>query len=305
MAQTETRSYPPRRRRRQRRVWYYIFGLVRSVLCIAAAGVLAVVLFSQFDGGASACIADFTTPEEDTTPPVLSGVHDLTLYQGDTVFYREGVSVTDDLDEAPELSIDSSAVDTTTPGSYTVVYAARDAAGNTAEDTAAVQVLAWQGGFVPLDTIWKTVDAQLGSILTEDMDTRQQVEAIYKWARNSLTYSNHSDKSDRYQAGYQMLLTYSGDCFSYYAATKLMLDRLEIPNIDVRKVKLQESDSDHYWSLVSLDGGASYYHFDATPRYGGGDDFCLITDAALDAYSDAHDHSHNRDKSLYPATPEV
>lgn len=295
--------YPPRRRRR--RVWYYLFGLLRSVLCIGAAGVLVVVLFSQLDRNASTCVADFTTPDEDAAPPIITGVKDVTLYEGDTLFYRDGVSVVDDLDESPVLTIDSSAVDTTKPGTYTVIYTARDASGNTSEAAATVQVLAWNGGFVPMDTIWKTVDVQLQSILSEDMNTRQQVEAIYNWARTSLSYANHSDKSDPYQAGYNMLLTYSGDCFSYYAATKLMLDRLEIPNLDVRKVKREPEDSDHYWSLVSVDGGKTYYHFDATPRYGDDDQFCLITDAALNAYSEAHNHSHNRDQSLYPATPEV
>ena len=97
----------------------------------------------------------------------------------------------------------------------------------------------------------------------------------------------------------------SGDCFGYFAVTKLLFERLGIPNIDVRKVKNFDGDSDHFWSLVSVDGGKTYYHFDATPRVGDGDDFCLVTDAFLDAYSDSHKGSHNRDKSLYPATPEV
>ncbi len=101
-----------------------------------------------------------------------------------------------------------------------------------------------------------------------------------------------------------MLTTLRGDCYGYFAVAKLMFDRLKIPNIDVVKVKNYEEDSAHFWSLVSIDGGESYYHFDATPRIGDGDDFCLVTDAFLDAYSQAHKNSHNRDTSLYPATPQ-
>ncbi len=41
------------------------------------------------------------------------------------------------------------------------------------------------------------------------------------------------------------------------------------------------------------------------PRKGEGDDFCLVTDAFLDAYSASHNNCHNRDKTLYPATPEA
>lgn len=78
----------------------------------------------------------------------------------------------------------------------------------------------------------------------------------------------------------------------------------QIPNIDVQKVRNSDDDSDHFWSLVSIDGGEHYYHFDATPRSGSGDSFCLVTDAYLNAYSEKHKGSHNRDESLYPATPE-
>jgi hypothetical protein len=34
-----------------------------------------------------------------------------------------------------------------------------------------------------------------------------------------------------------MLTERQGDCFNYYGLTKVMLDQLGIPNIDVRKVK--------------------------------------------------------------------
>ena len=55
--------------------------------------------------------------------------------------------------------------------------------------------------------------------------------------------------------------------------------------------------------LEIVDGGESYYHFDATPRVGQTVSFCLITDEELDAYSAANKNSHNRDTSLYPETP--
>ena len=100
-----------------------------------------------------------------------------------------------------------------------------------------------------------------------------------------------------------MLTEGKGDCYGFWAVTKLLFERLEIPNIDVRKVKNSADDTDHFWSLVSLDDGDTWYHFDSTPRAGEGDDFCLATDAFIDAYSDSHEGSHNRDKSLYPETP--
>lgn len=154
------------------------------------------------------------------------------------------------------------------------------------------------------DSIDAAADALLDTLLWDGATTQEQVYAIYRWARQSLSYGGHSDREDWRQAAYTMLTEYRGDCFGYFAVTKLLFERLGIPNIDVQKVRNYEDDSDHYWSLVSVDGGETWYHFDATPRVGEGDDFCLVTDAFLDAYSDEHKGSHNRDKSLYPATPE-
>lgn len=241
----------------------------------------------------------------DVTPPEVAGVENIAVYVGSTVNYRKNVTVTDDYDETPTLKIDSSDVDVSKEGTYTVKYTATDAAGNTVTKTATVTV----SRNVNSDDDKKLAAAELAdkvlkSIVKDGMTLRQQVSAIYNWARGNIAYSGHSDKVDYLVEAYNTFKYLSGDCYSYFAATKLMFERLGIPNIDVVKVKNSATDSNHYWSLVSIDGGESYYHFDATPRKGTGDDFCLVTDAFLDAYSDAHKKSHNRDKSLYPATPE-
>ncbi len=240
----------------------------------------------------------------DSQPPVICGVRDILIYAGDTPHYRSGVTVTDETDPSPSLEIDTSAVDLTTPGTYRLGYFARDAAGNTAKAIVQVTVLPATENHVTMDAVWQEADALLETIITEQMDPRQQVRAIYRWARKNMSYSGHSDREDRYQTAYTVLREQTGDCYGYFAVTKLLFERLGIPNIDVVKVKNSDSDSQHFWSLVSVDGGESYYHFDATPRVGEGDDFCLVTDEFLDDYSRKHKFSHNRDTSLYPATPE-
>ena len=295
----------PRRRRCRRRNFGWLWAILRGAVCMGAVLALGMVVLSYFDMDVSACIADATAPGRgDTTPPVITGVKDITVYEGSTILYREGVQVSDDAEVEPVLTIDSSRVDAATPGTYEVIYTATDFAGNETSLSATVTVLDWLGGFTDLDTIYEAADARLASLLTDGMTVREQVEAIYTWARSSLGYSNHFAANDRFQAAYRMLTEYAGDCYGYFAVTKLLLDRLDIPNIDVQKVRNSPDDSDHYWSLVSIDGGKTYYHFDATPRYGEGDDFCLVTDAFLDAYSADHKNCHNRDKTLYPATPE-
>ena len=241
----------------------------------------------------------------DKQAPVITGAKDIFVYLGDAVSYRSGITVTDDIDPNPTLNVDSGNVDLSKLGEYQVVYTASDAAGNTSQVSVAVTVHEKKAGYVEIETIYAEVDKVLNQIIKDDMTTRQQVKAIYSWARTKLGYSGHSDKSDWLQGAYVMLKDRQGDCFNYYAVTKLMFERLDIPNIDVRKVKNYDGDSDHFWSLVSVDGGQTYYHFDSTPRAGSGDDFCLVTDAFLDAYSAAHKNCHNRDTSLYPATPEA
>ncbi len=241
---------------------------------------------------------------EDTQGPEIKGVKDLTAYVGGTINYRKNIKLTDDYDKNPKLTVDSSAVDISKSGTYTVKYIATDSAGNVTEKTARVTVSTKVESnedkkLAAVDLADKILD----SIIKDGMTVKEQVQAIYNWARGNIGYSGHSDKSDYRVEAYNALKNRSGDCFSYYAATKLMFERLGIPNIDVKKVKNYPSDSNHYWSLVSVDGGKTYYHFDATPRKGSGDDFCLVTDAFLDAYSNSHGKCHNRNKSLYPATP--
>ena len=240
----------------------------------------------------------------DNTAPVISGLKNLTVYLGQAAAYRAGVTVTDDLDPAPTLSVDNSSVNLSKVGKYIVVYTATDISGNTTRKEITVDVREKLANIVEIETVNAAADRVLSGIITPEMTQRQQVEAIYHWARTKCSYANHSDKTDYLQGAYQMLTTHSGDCFNYYAVTRLMFDRLGIRNIDVRKVKNYTRDSDHYWSMVSLDDGKTWYHFDATPRVGSGDDFCLVTDAFLDAYSNQNNKCHNRDKSLYPATPE-
>lgn len=247
--------------------------------------------------------------QEDSTPPIISGVEDRTVYIGQTISYRKNVTVTDDCDSAPSLTVDSKSVDVSKEGKYTVTYTATDSARNTSQKTATISVVRKpaannESNENKSELAIEMADKVIASIIDDSMTTTQKVTAIYKWARNNISYSGSSTKSDYKVEAYSAFKNRSGDCYTYFAATKLMFERLNIPNIDVVKVKNHSADSNHYWSLVSVDGGSTYYHFDATPRKGSGDDFCLVTDAFIDAYSDAHNKSHNRDKSRYPATPD-
>ncbi len=243
---------------------------------------------------------DATIP--DTEAPVITGTKNLEVYVGSTVSYRNGISVTDNVDSAPVLTVDSSAVDLATPGSYNVTYTAVDAVGNQATITITVTVREKPDGYVDPEVIYQRVDAILAQFIRDDMTDREKVEAVYVWTRRDvhLTYGSAPDRDDYLQTAYEFLDVRKGDCFYFFAIQKLMLERLGIPTIDLKKVKASEDDSNHYWLLVSVDGGQSYYHFDNVWSK----NLCLVTDAELDTFSSWVDSNpFNRDKSLYPATP--
>lgn len=285
-----------------------VFGLISLVLVIIVAALcwetseaVFSTIFRPGDTGSSE--SDASCPEVPGNAPVLHGVRDLTVYCGDTVSYRNGITATSETGSTPSITVDSSMVDLSSPGKYQVIYTATDAYGNQAQASAEVTVLKKEEGFVDLETIYAAADAKLHKIIRKNASVKQQVHDIYAWARLNLHYGGHSDRTDWRQTAYVMLTEGTGDCYGFYAVTKLLFERLNIPNIDVCKVRNFSGDTDHFWSLVSVDGGISWYHFDATPRVGNDDTFCLVTDSFLDAYSQNHDGSHNRDKSLYPPTP--
>ena len=265
----------------------------------------SVVILLTDAGGNTARLTAMLTVIIDKQAPTITGAVDVEVYQDKAVAYRNGITVTDDLDDAPVLSVDSSAVNLSVPGKYPVIYTATDAAGNSSTVTVTVTVLEMKSTYVDMDTIDAEVDKVLNKIIKDGMTQLEQVKAIYKWVRNNCTYSSaYHFKDDWRQAGYMMLTGRYGDCYYYFGATKLMLERLNIPNIDVKKVPNYEGDSNHYWHLVSVDGGENYYHVDTTPRkvstY-----FCMVTDKHMDDFSAKYRNCFNRDKSLYPATPET
>lgn len=249
----------------------------------------------------------------DKQAPVISGAKDLDIYVGDTVSYRKGITVTDNVDASVALQIDNSNVDLSKPGVYRVIYSATDAAGNTATVTVRLTVRAKADNFVDPEVIYAKADAILAQFIRPDMTDRQKAEAVYVWTRRSvhLTYGSKPagfvhEEADWLQTAYQLLNrdVAKGDCYFFFAVQKLLLQRLNIPTIDVEKT--YDGHSRHYWLLVSVDGGKTYYHFDNVWSR----ELCLVTDAQLAAFSESCKNDPNigydpfiRDTSKYPSTP--
>ena len=267
---------------------------------LTESGSREVVVLLEDAGGNVARLPAQLTVLLDTQAPVIEGAKNLETYVEDTIAYRNGITVSDDQDGSPELTIDNSAVDLSTPGVYDLIYTATDHAGNTSSQTVTVKVYPKKENHVEPEVIYEAADKLLAKFIRDDMTTREKAEAVYCWVQMHTQYASHSEKDDWLQAAYSFLMNRRGDCYSYFALNKLLLQRLGIPTIDVEKVKNHEGDTRHYWLLVSIDDGESYYHFDNVWSMA----LCLVTDQHLDEFSAKHDKCFNRDTSLYPATPE-
>ncbi|MBQ7918857.1 MAG: DUF5011 domain-containing protein [Lachnospiraceae bacterium] len=231
----------------------------------------------------------------DVLAPVIEGTQDITVEVGGSISYRKGVTVTDDKDENPTLTIDNSQVDLETPGIYEVIYTATDRKGNASTATIQVTVKSLETLAMEQEVYEKAADI-LARITDESMTDMEKAFAIYRWTLTSIGYTGSSDKSDWIKGAYQAFKNRSGDCYTYFAAAKALYNVAGIENVDI--VKSDTSRSSHYWSLINL--GDGWYHVDCTPRSGSGDNFFMVTDAELEAYSSLHRNSHIFDGSLYP-----
>lgn len=267
------------------------------------AGVYPVTYHAVDTCGNESTVTITVTVIEDVTPPQILGVTELSIYVGSTVAYRKGVLLTDDTDAAPRLSVDSSAVDLSKPGTYPVIYTAIDCVGNTSTAQTTITVLEAPSTYVDEADILAAADNLLDKILNEDMTVREQVEAIYRWMDRNCYYVNTSDKSDWMQSAWKLLQTQRGDCFNFYALSRLLFERLGLPNLTVTRLANSWRSGNHWWNMVSLDGGETWYHFDSTPHLSNPVETCLVTDAELEQFNRSARGYYEWDRSAYPATP--
>ena len=241
----------------------------------------------------------------DVTAPTILGVNPISVFLGSTVVYRSGILVTDDTDANPVLTVDSFQVDLTTPGTYPVYYSATDAAGNTTTVETTITVKDTPEGYVDEALINDMADELLAKITRDDMSPADKVNAVYDWIEGHCYYIAKFDKSDYMQAAYRMLADNRGDCYGFYAVSRLLFDRLGLPNLTVTRMPNEVRTSNHWWNMVSLDGGENWYHFDSTPHLTYPTRTCLVTDGDLEAFNELMPNYYYFDRAGTPRTPEA
>ena len=245
------------------------------------------------------------TGPSDTVAPQIMGVNKLAVFMGSSIAYRSGILVSDDTDPAPKLSVDSSQVNLSAPGTYPVIYTATDSAGNATTVETTITVSEAPTTYVDEELIKETADALLAEIITDGMTKEEQVNAVYDWIAGHCYYIAEFDKSDYMQAAYLMMTTNRGDCYGFYAVSRLLFDRLGLPNLTVTRLPNETRTSNHWWNMVSLDGGESWYHFDSTPHMTYPTRTCLVTDTFLNEFNLLMPNYYYFDHDSFPDTPAV
>lgn len=293
----------------------------KATAAVIAAAVIVVVIAGVFVGLSflrpqeqKLNLAQTITEEPETTvtlsnvsmsaAPEIYGVIPIAVYEGSSVAYKDGVYVVDDTDDDPTLEIENDEVDLTTPGVYTVTYVATDNDGNVTRQSTTLTVLEGTET-VSEDVIYALADSIINTIITDDMTEAQKCLAVYKYL-HAINYVDIVHSEDWMQNAYGMLQNREGDCFGYYSAARLLLTRLGYDVMEVRN----NNNYVHYWCLVSIDGGSTWWHFDACCWSWGEDGvLCLVSDNYLSTFTRRHLTSDGRlihawDKTSYPATPE-
>lgn len=244
------------------------------------------------DSSSEVTVSQATSTEKaepsDKTPPVVKAA-DMEVFAGDSVSYKKNVIVTDNEDENPKIVVDSSKVDLQTPGKYPVIYTVTDKAGNRTELKITITVK--KKPAVDMASVEKYNDKRAKEILAEitdsSMNTMQKAFAIYCWAKSSIIYIGDSDKSNYKVAAKEGFENMAGDCYTYYAVSKVLLEKIGGVQI-YDMVKLRESSADprHFWMLINI--GSGWYHFDSTPYKDGYDYFFMVTQSELDAWDNKY-----------------
>ncbi len=189
----------------------------------------------------------------DDTAPKLYGVLDRTCYVDEPILYFQEAYAEDDVDGRIELKVDSQVIPSQ-PGSYAVTYIATDVSGNSVSKSCTYTMVKASSSEEELDAL---TDSVLKTIIKPNMVTAEKLKAVYDYVQKRVRYTGTSDKSDWRKEAIRGISKRRGDCFTYYAVSRALLDKLGIPYMSVTRLN---SPTSHYWLIVNI--GTGWYHFD-------------------------------------------
>lgn len=209
---------------------------------------------------------------KDYVPPVLPALRDLTVEKHGTPDYLTGVSAWDYVDPNCKVTVDDSAVDVHTAGTYYAVYTATDASLNTV--TAKRKIIV-EHDEEDLKALVESIAAELPDDPEKIRDYVRKIRYSTSWGGEDPTWYGFTNRN--------------GNCYVHAHCLKALLDEkgYECQIIWV-------TNKTHYWVVVKL--GDVWRHIDATPS-DAHMQFSLMTDTQRRSTLGVRDW----DRSAWPA----
>lgn len=246
---------------------------------------VSIVLTDQ--GGNTTVYESYFNMDYDEEPPVfITFPEKLETRVGETLIWRSNVTAEDNTGEV-EINLDTTNVNLNKAGSYKAFFVATDVAGN--ETKQPVDILV-SSDYVTEDMMAEVCQNIVGKIINEDMSVQEQLYAVYRYVINKVRYTSVGTHDDIRKRAYEGLaVTGSGDCFTFCAASKELLDYLGYDTMVIRRAQEYVSASgNHFWLLVNCGTQSEplWYHFDACPTpLEHNRTTYMMTDAQIAAYS--------------------
>ena len=244
----------------------------------------------------------------DTEPPVIQPVSKKTeIAFGESIEFRNLVTVTDNSGKSCELDFDESGVDISKSGTYKVVYTATDPSGNESTYTLTIRIKATVADDDELMVLVEKVAKQYLKYTKDDADKNNYskekiVRDIYNFVNdpseankdnaNIVFNDGRSNCENQYrQNGYskregwktdwreEALLTLkmsrmSGDCYTFYAVSKAFFEYFDIENVGIQRTteSPMTKNTDAKTPNKANDGGTHYWNIvnigtDSEPRW--------------------------------------
>ena len=235
---------------------------------------------------------------KDDEPPVISGTKNITAWIGDTIKYRDGITVTDSYDPQPVLTIDNSQVNMKVEGQYPVTYVATDEAGNHSIVEIMLTLKIKPDRYIEPETLYGEAQKILDSITEPGMTDMEKALKIVRWCRYNIHYISKTDTSSWTRAAYDGLTKRQGTCYTFAMVNKALFHCAGIENKIVKRYPYKWSR--HYWNLIKIDG--QWYHCDSTPRHNYHSYVFMLTDKELANFTGGGYNGYRFDHSKYPAS---
>ena len=255
----------------------------------------AVVLLTDGCGNETTVDVPFEVTK-DSEAPVIVGALDMEVYIGDTITYKDNIIVTDDYDENPTLTIDTSNVDVNEEGTYEVTYTATDFSGNESSVTINLKLSEKPEGYVEPEVLYAEAQKILDEITEPGMTDEEIALQICWWCRYNIRFILRTETRSWTEAAYNAFIYRTGNCYSTAYAAKALYDVAGFENMIIERYPYQTAT--HFWNYVKING--QWYHCDSTWREGYDSYFFMYTTEELLNFWDDGWNGFQFKQELYP-----